>query len=300
MKVRGSLSERCKELHDQSEMIDCLTMHSRHCPGIRSARRHDSPQPMRRVRAAADDTVCMKAARWRLGGVLGGMGPAATIDFLSKVVAVTHATCDQEHVPLIVHQVPQIEDRSSAILQGSDAPLVAMLAGLQRLARAGAQFAVIPCNTAHYWYDRLLELQDLAILHIAYATSRELEQRAKGPARVAILATRGTHHAGIYSGRLAARFEILPTHESVQLLVDRSIRAVKAGDYTGASCGAREAAQRSLDAGADMVILACTELPLALVGAPMAERCVDATLALARLCVLEAMSDSDSRAGTRT
>src|SRR5688572_5642673 len=144
--------------------------------------------------------VAMNQPTRRLIGVLGGMGPMATVDFLAKVITQTPANQDQEHLPLIVHQVPQIPDRSSAILAGSDAPLAAMLDGLRRLALTGAELAVIPCNTAHYWFGRLAELQHLPLLHIAEAVRQELALRQYRGRRIALMATRGTHRAGVYSG----------------------------------------------------------------------------------------------------
>jgi aspartate racemase len=228
----------------------------------------------------------------RLIGVLGGMGPMATIDFMSKVVALTPAGCDQEHTPLIVHQVPQIPDRSTAIMEGGDAPLQPMLAGLRRLARAGVELAVIPCNTAHHWHSQLSQLQELPLLHIAEAVRQELILRGAQNKQVALMATRGTHFAGIYSGRLGPAFEpLLPGDEAVQKLVDASIAAVKAGELTQARQAALEAAERLLSAGADVLILGCTELPVALADTVVQDRCIDSTLALARLCVNESMRD---------
>jgi aspartate racemase len=119
----------------------------------------------------------MPGVTYKIAGVLGGMGPLATVDFLSKVIALTPAECDQEHVPLLVHQVPQIPDRNRAILEGGDTRYAPMLLGLHRLAAAGAEFAVIPCNSAHHWYERLATSQSLKILHIADAVRPELQGR---------------------------------------------------------------------------------------------------------------------------
>ncbi|HEY5757705.1 MAG TPA: amino acid racemase [Steroidobacter sp.] len=228
----------------------------------------------------------------RLIGVLGGMGPMATIDFMAKVVALTPATCDQAHMPLIVHQVPQIPDRSTAILKGGDAPLGPMLAGLRRLARAGVELAVIPCNTAHHWHAQLSQLQELPLLHIAEAVRQELILQGAHDKQVALMATRGTHLAGIYSGRLGPAFEpLLSGDEAVQKLVDVSIAAVKAGDLAQGTRAALEATDRLFSAGAEVLILGCTELPIALANTAIEGRCIDSTLALARLCVKESLRD---------
>lgn len=249
-------------------------------------------QSLHRAGPRRYQTVVMNDSTRRLIGVLGGMGPMATIDFMSKVIASTPAHCDQSHVPMIVHQVPQIPDRSTAILSGDDAPLAPMLEGLRRLARAGAELAVIPCNTAHHWYAQLSRLQALPLLHIAEAVRQELISRELHGRQVALLATRGTHVAGVYSGRLGPAFEpLFPGEEGVQKLIDVSIAAIKAGKLAQARSTALEAADRLLSAGAEVLILGCTELPVALADTPVQGRCIDSTLALARLCVKAAMRD---------
>ncbi len=249
-------------------------------------------QSLHRAATHRYQTVAMSDSARRLIGVLGGMGPLATIDFMTKVVALAPATCDQAHIPLIVHQVPQIPDRSTAIMRGSDSPLEPMLAGLRSLARAGVELAVIPCNTAHYWYAQLSRQQELPLLHIAEAVRQELILRESHHKQVALLATRGTHRAGVYSGRLGAAFEpLFSGDEAVQTLVDVSIAAVKAGELEKGRSAALEAADRLFSAGAEVLILGCTELPVALANTAVQDRCIDSTLALARLCVKEAMRD---------
>lgn len=219
------------------------------------------------------------------------MGPLATVDFLRKVIELTAAGRDQDHVPLIVHQVPQIPDRSRAILANDDAPLLPMLTGLRRLAHAGAEFAVIPCNSAHYWYEDLSRRQTLEILHICDSVWADLQRRGLARGRLSLLGTKGMTQSGFYHARLTplgARFA--PIDAAIQDLVDRAIAAVKAGEHARARRAAAEAVQRTRAAGADTMILACTELPVALDGDPALERCVDSTLALARACVAHSLS----------
>lgn len=237
----------------------------------------------------------------RLVGVLGGMGPQATVAFLAKVVEVTPATCDQEHVPLLVHQVPQIPDRSRAILSGSDAPFEPMLSGLKRLALAGATFAVIPCNSAHYWYERLMASQPLKILHIGDAVSIELQRRAISSCRVGILATRGTLRGGVYDGRLGEQVSSnVMLDEATQALVDQSILAIKTGQHGLAAVAARDAVVRARAQGVEVPILACTELPVALAEDPILETCIDSSLALAHYCVAVSCNGQESDGPYRT
>src|SRR6186713_3023570 len=101
----------------------------------------------------------------RVLGVLGGMGPLATVDFLKKLIEETPASRDQEHVPVIAYSVPQIPDRPSAIIGQGESPLPQMLEGIHTLKRADAKAVAIACNTAHFWYDDLVRQGGLPILH---------------------------------------------------------------------------------------------------------------------------------------
>jgi aspartate racemase len=224
--------------------------------------------------------------RRRLIGVLGGMGPAATIDFMAKIVMLTPAIRDQEHVPLLVHDVPQIPDRSSAIATGSDAPFLPMLAGVMQLARSGAEVIAIPCNTAHHWHERLARSCNVPVLHIADAVLAELAAEPSPGEAIALLATPGTVSAGLYQSRFArsGRVLILPDEET-QALIDAAIAAVKAKDLpTGRRLG-EAAAVHLFEAGAGRLLLACTELPIAFADSDRLEHTIDATAALARACV---------------
>jgi aspartate racemase len=103
-------------------------------------------------------------------GVLGGMGPLAAVDFLHKRIASAPAKRDQDHVPTLVWNVPQIPDRQKALAGTGPSPLPAMLEGIARLNAAGASRIVIPCNTAHIWFDDLQSASQAPIIHIADAT----------------------------------------------------------------------------------------------------------------------------------
>lgn len=223
-------------------------------------------------------------------GVLGGMGPSATVDFLGKLVAATPAARDQDHVPVLVRNVPQIPDRSAAILAGSDTPLPPMRAGLDALEAAGADILAIPCNTAHHWYDALARGRETPILHIVDAVRRRLPDVG----RIGLMATRGTLLAGVYEQRLGGQAaRLLRPDEAGQTLVDEAIAAVKAG-RSGASA-AVAVVDHLLARGCASVILACTELPVALAGERVAAACIDATEALAQDCVAAAFGNLELR-----
>lgn len=222
-------------------------------------------------------------------GILGGMGPLATADFYAKVIASTPAARDQDHVPLLVYAVPQIPDRTAALLAGGPSPLPALLGGLRTLLGAGAEAIAIPCNTAHAWYEELAAASPVPVLHIADAAAAAAARIAGAGARLGLVATAGTLAAGFYPRRLAARgYESLaPTGAEMDTLVMPGIEKVKAGDVAGAGPLLEAAVAALLDRGAAAVILGCTEVPVALdrLGSPLLSRAVDATAALAGRCV---------------
>lgn len=220
----------------------------------------------------------------RLLGVLGGMGPLATVDFLQKLIEETPAIRDQDHIPVIAYSVPQIPDRPSAIIANGESPLPHMLKGVHALKHAGAQAIAIACNTAHYWYDELAREGGVPILHIADAACAALSAR-----RVGLLATKGTIAAGFFQQRFARHgIECLLNSEAEQ---DRhvltAIAHVKRHELAAAHAQVMQAARQLRERGAEAIVLGCTEIPLAVEHAPseLSNVCVDATRALARACV---------------
>lgn len=222
-------------------------------------------------------------------GVLGGMGPLATVDFLGKLIAETPATRDAEHIPLVVYSVPQIPDRPRAILEAGESPLPAMLCGMHTLKQAGATCVAIPCNTAHYWVDDLVREGGLPVLHIADAACTALSRLDLAGGAVGLIATKATLAAGIYQQRLEARGYrcIANTTADLDQLVLPAIAHVKRNALEAAHPLAVHAACNLQAAGAQAVILACTEIPLALEyrSSNVAAICIDPTRALAQACV---------------
>ncbi len=222
-------------------------------------------------------------------GVLGGMGPAATIDFVAKLIRLTPARVDQDHLPLIVLSDPRVPDRVAPILEGrGPSPLPAMLAGLRKLEDAGAGCIVIPCHTAHYWYDDLAAATALPILHIVDAVLAELSRQEVPPGQVGLLATRATLKARLYQDRLAAAGHpcLEPEPAEMQDLVEPAIALVKQDRAALAAPLLDRAVRRLHRRGAQITLLACTELPVAAAcaGSTMAPF-LDATEALARACI---------------
>lgn len=222
-------------------------------------------------------------------GVLGGMGPLATVDFLRKLIEETPAARDEDHIPVVAWSVPQIPDRPAAIAGNGASPLPALLDGIRTLKQAGAVAIAIPCNTAHYWYDDMVREGGLPIIHIADAALAELAaQRIKGTT-IGLIATKGTLAAGFFQQRLAARGlqTLVNSAADIDELVLPAIVHVKRNELDAAAALLATAVGRLTADGADGVILACTETPVVLDRLPpaTAKQCVDATRALAKASV---------------
>ncbi|GJE16499.1 aspartate/glutamate racemase family protein [Methylobacterium marchantiae] len=219
-------------------------------------------------------------------GILGGMGPMATVDFLRRLVELTPALRDQDHLPCIVAQATGIPDRTRAILgEGSD-PLPALEAALRQLEGAGATCIAMPCNTAHHWHGALQARTTRPILHIVDAVADTLMRSRAGDAPVGLLASTGTVQAGLYVERLARRGIACRVPED-QEAVMRAIRLVKAGALAEAGILLSASARSLLASGCGQVVLACTEIPIALRESDpeLRLRLVDATEALAEACL---------------
>ncbi len=226
---------------------------------------------------------------WGLVGVLGGMGPLATIDFMQKMVFATQASNDQEHVPVVVSSIPQIPDRIAAFRGEGKSPLAAMIASGRRLVEAGAGLVVMPCNTAHLWFERVRDALGLPMLHLVDAAIEDAIVVAP-QGRVGLLATDATVASGLYVNRSRPSTAqsvhwMLPTSSEMLELVTPGIAAVKAGNLPHASTLLSKAAQALARRGATAVVLGCTEIPLVLdtdrAGVPV----IDATASLARRAV---------------
>jgi aspartate racemase len=227
-------------------------------------------------------------------GVLGGMGPLATIDFLHKMVRATPARSDQDHVPVVVSSIPQVPDRTAAFRGEGESPLPAMVASGRRLADAGAGLVVVPCNTAHLWFDELQPALGLPMLHLVDAALAECAAltTADGPVRrIGLLATDATLASGLYPNRTPAGSGLhwlMPTAAEMLALVMPGIAAVKSGDLSEGERLLGTAATALARRGAQALVLGCTEIPLVLqADAPHVPPVplVDATAALARQAV---------------
>lgn len=229
-------------------------------------------------------------------GILGGMGPSATVDFMDKLVQLTPATRDQDHLPVIVVSVPHVPDRSSAILGTGADPLPALLANVDVLNHIGVGIVAIPCNSSHHWYPQIAQRSRAPVIHIAQCCVAAMSATPR--ARVAVLATRGALMSGFYQSALRERgIEFFVPDSAIgQDDVDACIRSVKAGDVPAGTAALDRALVAIAAAGATAVIMGCTEIPIAArAAAPMPLTLVDSSLELARATVAFALDKGWNR-----
>ena len=219
-------------------------------------------------------------------GILGGMGPQATQVFYQRILDMTDAARDQDHIPTLIWSDTAIPDRTAAILGGdAEGCYRRLLEGARLLERGGCTVLAIPCNTSHYFVDRIQQEIGIPILHMIRETARTLV--AQGKRRPAILATDGTIRTGLYQKECAAfGLEAAPPEPAVQRLVMSIIyEEIKRGER-----GSREKfaqIDRALASmGCDCAILGCTELSVFRSYHSLPPFYVDAMEVLAELAVV--------------
>lgn len=200
----------------------------------------------------------------RFLGVLGGMGPLAGAQFALRVVQLTPASRDQEHIPLALYNDPRIPDRSAALTASGADPLQAMCSGIVALEIAGADCIAIPCNTAHLWFQQLQASASVPLFHIVDAVVSDLSRHNLHGQRVGILGTPATLACGLYQDALTqAGYQVLvPAPEDFEHCV-RAIAQVKANEMEAAFASVAKSIEALVLQGAKAIVLGCTELPLA-------------------------------------
>jgi len=223
-------------------------------------------------------------------GILGGMGPEATIDLFYKIIKFTPAEKDQDHLRIIIDNNPKIPDRTAAILGKGEDPLPALQQSARNLEKAGADFIIIPCNTAHYFLPRIQESVDIPIINMIEETAAEVKRRIPYLKKVGLLASMGVYKAKIYN-HFFQKFEIeviFPDKEN-QEKVMKVIYAVKAGDLSDeVKKDIIAVSQNLIDKRAEAIIAGCTEIPLILKEEEVPVPLIDPTQILARIAVQKA------------
>ena len=220
-------------------------------------------------------------------GILGGMGPLATVDLYKKIVLLTAADNDNAHIHTLIDSDTDIADRTAAILSGGKDPLPELLKARDNLIRAGAECLIMPCNTAHYYLEALREGCPVPFLSMLDSAAEAAAAAYPGKTAV-ILATRGTLATGLYRRALEKAgvpfFE--PSEEEKDVLMHLIYDIVKASRPLDEGTPLFREVLRSLKArGADYFLLGCTELPILAMEVPEEGPFIDATTELAKAAI---------------
>ncbi len=220
-------------------------------------------------------------------GILGGMGPLATADLFQKIVLLTKADTDREHIRVYIDSNANIPDRTAAILSGGEDPVPEMASALRHLEACGADCIIMPCNTAHYFLPRLQAMTKIPFLSILTAAAEACKAQFPGKT-VGILATRGTLAANLYQEALVqAGVPYLvpdaPAQDALMRVIYDGVKAGKSPDSYRADF--LTVLEQMSAGGAEVFLLGCTELPLAAEALNIALPTVDPTAELAKASI---------------
>ena len=217
-------------------------------------------------------------------GIFGGMGPEATADLYRKIVELTPATRDQDHIPTLIYSFPQVPERTGCIRNHDNSIIPYLVEGVTRLEKAGASFIAIPCNTVHYYFDYMKNAVSIPIINMIEETVSEVAVKRPGTREVGLLATAGTLESGLYENELIKNGYkvIIPDEKIENENVMQAVFGIKAGHKRKISEGLlAEAGRHLVERGAETIILGCTEIPLAFNVRSVRVPVVDATRVLA-------------------
>jgi len=227
----------------------------------------------------------------KIVGILGGMGPEATVDLFRKVLKATPAKTDQKHLRIIIDCNSKIPDRMAYILRGGEDPGPYMIKSAKLLESAGCELILIPCNAAHNWHGVVQESVNIPVLHIMRSTLDYVTEKHPKTEIIGLLAATLTIRAGLYHKIFAEKnIEVITPKPEHQEMVMKAIWEVKAGN-TGPDVSRllAYAAESLVASGAQGVIAGCTEIPIVLKNEGLPVPVIDATNALALAAVKEAL-----------
>ncbi|SFH59700.1 aspartate racemase [Tindallia magadiensis] len=204
----------------------------------------------------------------KIVGILGGMGPEATWDLFGRIIKRTPVKKDADHLRVIIDSNPKIPDRTAAILSNGPSPVDAMIQTGLNLENSGADFLVIPCMTAHYFYEAVQTRLKIPIINAFELMKKHIEQHFSNQVKVLVVATSGSIQSGLYQKYLPSDYLVFPgesiQEEEVMDLI-YGPRGIKAG-YTDEKNMDRlyRLMQRYQQSGVSSVIAGCTEIGLLL------------------------------------
>ena len=220
-------------------------------------------------------------------GVIGGMGPDATVELMRRVIAATPAEDDADHIHMLVDNNPKVPSRLKALLEGggeNPGPVIAQMA--KGLEQAGADFLVIPCNTAHYYHHYAQDAVDIPVWHLIQLSLQTI--RKQYPVRrIGLLASSAVQKIALFEPFFAeAGLELVYPDDAAQETIMRVIRAVKAGALTDELLAEYNCAVAGMS-GVEAYLLGCSELSVLLDRHAQVLPVIDALQVLAEGIVLE-------------
>ena len=229
-------------------------------------------------------------------GILGGMGPEATAELFCRIIRATPAQKDQDHLRVIVDNNPKIPDRTAAIIGGGVSPLPEMVKTARNLERAGADFIIMPCNTAHHYYENLRKSVGIPVLNMIELTARVINKRFPNVRTVGLIATTGTVKTKIYDQALERiGVKVISPHADLQ---DRVMKAIyddiKAGSIMESRKIIVNVANHLAERGSDMIICGCTEVSLVLKSGDLPIPIIDPLQILSETAVATALDYPNS------
>ena len=214
-------------------------------------------------------------------GILGGMGTQAGLDFCNKLAMLNRGKSDQEYPLFMLYNKSNIPGRPESIgVQTKELSLIpkspkniikynkvlkSLLIGCRSLEKSGCKFIVIPCNTAHYWYDDLQKKINIPIINMPKEVFKHTLQKCSKNSKIGLLATEGTLKTKIYDRLFEKNFKLIkPTDVLQKNSVNKTIKYVKMGNVKLAEKSIRKSINYLLKMKCKKIILGCTELPIAI------------------------------------
>ena len=231
-------------------------------------------------------------------GILGGLGPEATNEICHQITEYTPATKDQEHLNVITYSNPKIPDRTEAILHGGETPVDEMVKTAKALELAGADFIIIPCNTAHYFVEEVQKEISIPIINMIKETVEFIARNYPDVKRVGVLATSGTVKSEVYGTELAKHSikTMYPNENEQERLVMAAIYGVdgiKAKYHSYPRLMLEKAARNLIEDGAELIICGCTEISLVMNQKKVPYVLINPSEILAKKAITEAFAEND-------
>jgi aspartate racemase len=228
----------------------------------------------------------------KIVGVLGGMGPGATLDFFARALRAAHAKRDQDHIRLIIDCNPAVPDRNDAVAGKGPSPGPALAAMAQGLARADAEVLVMPCNAAHAFLADIKAATDVPLVSIIEVTVEETRRALPHIARAGVLASTGCIDAKLYQDAFAAHgVETLVPAGATRERFMQSLYRIKAGDMATTKVDMRAVADDLIAKGAQAIVAGCTEVPLVLAPGDLNVPLINSTDCLVAATIAAARGD---------